>query len=72
MQVSHACKSYGSIKLLENYDFRMDKGDHIAIVGVNGSGKSTFSRLISGTESLDRGGGFRASYSGSFLLSDAR
>ena len=33
----------------------MAKGDRIAIVGVNGSGKSTFTRLISGTEEPDSG-----------------
>lgn len=50
-----ACKAYGSIKLLQDYDFRMEKGDRIAIVGVNGSGKSTFTRLISGVEAPDAG-----------------
>lgn len=48
-------KAYGDIRLLQDYSFRMDKGDRIAIVGVNGSGKSTFSRLISGTEAPDSG-----------------
>ena len=48
-------KAYGSITLLKDYDFTMEKGDRIAIVGVNGSGKSTFTRLISGTEAPDSG-----------------
>lgn len=48
-------KAYGPITLLNGYDFTMEKGDRIAIVGVNGSGKSTFTRLISGTESPDSG-----------------
>ncbi len=55
VQLDKVCKAYGPISLLEGYDFRMDKGDRIAIVGVNGSGKSTFTRLISGTESPDSG-----------------
>ena len=55
VQLEKACKAYGPIRLLEGYDFRMDKGDRIAIVGVNGSGKSTFTRLISGTEEPDSG-----------------
>ncbi len=55
VQLEKVCKAYGPITLLDGYDFRMDKGDRIAIVGVNGSGKSTFTRLISGTESPDSG-----------------
>lgn len=55
VKLEKACKAYGPITLLKDYDFRMDKGDRIAIVGVNGSGKSTFTRLISGTEAPDAG-----------------
>lgn len=55
VKLEKACKAYGPIRLLLDYDFRMDKGDRIAIVGVNGSGKSTFTRLISGTEEPDSG-----------------
>lgn len=55
VQLEKVNKAYGPIRLLEGYDFRMDKGDRIAIVGVNGSGKSTFTRLISGTEEPDSG-----------------
>ena len=55
VHLEKASKAYGPIRLLEGYDFRMDKGDRIAIVGVNGSGKSTFTRIISGTEAPDSG-----------------
>ena len=55
VELEKVSKAYGPIKLLADYDFRMEKGDRIAIVGVNGSGKSTFTRLISGTESADAG-----------------
>ena len=55
VKLEKACKSYGPITLLDGYDFTMEKGDRIAIVGVNGSGKSTFTRLISGTEEPDAG-----------------
>ncbi len=55
VKLERACKAYGSISLLKDYDFTMAKGDRIAIVGVNGSGKSTFTRLISGTEEPDAG-----------------
>ena len=55
VKLEKACKAYGPITLLNGYDFTMAKGDRIAIVGVNGSGKSTFTRLISGTEAPDAG-----------------
>ena len=55
VRLDKASKAYGPIRLLEDYDFTVDKGDRIAIVGVNGSGKSTFTRLISGTEAPDDG-----------------
>ena len=55
VKLEGVCKSYGDIHLLKQYDFTMAKGDRIAIVGVNGSGKSTFTRLISGTEAPDAG-----------------
>ncbi len=55
VKLEKTCKSYGPITLLNGYDFTMEKGDRIAIVGVNGSGKSTFTRLISGTEDPDAG-----------------
>ncbi|MBQ5664958.1 MAG: ABC-F family ATP-binding cassette domain-containing protein [Akkermansia sp.] len=55
VKLEKARKAYGPITLLDGYDFTMAKGDRIAIVGVNGSGKSTFTRLISGTEEPDAG-----------------
>ena len=55
VKLEKASKAYGPITLLNGYDFTMAKGDRIAIVGVNGSGKSTFTRLISGTEAPDAG-----------------
>ncbi len=55
VKLEKASKAYGPITLLNGYDFTMAKGDRIAIVGVNGSGKSTFTRLISGTEAPDSG-----------------
>ena len=55
VKLEKVSKGYGPIQLLKQYDFIMEKGDRIAIVGVNGSGKSTFTRLISGTEAPDAG-----------------
>ncbi len=50
VKLENVSKIYGPITVFENFDFEITKGDRIAIVGVNGAGKSTFSRLISGEE----------------------
>ncbi|MEG0143819.1 MAG: ABC-F family ATP-binding cassette domain-containing protein [Akkermansia sp.] len=55
VKLEKVSKSYGAIEILNNYDFEITKGDRIAIVGVNGAGKSTFSRIISGIEEPDSG-----------------
>lgn len=55
VELTGVYKSYGDIRLLNDYNFRTEKGDRIAIVGVNGAGKSTFTRLISKTEEPDAG-----------------
>ena len=55
VSLEKASKAYGAVTILDRYDYSMPKGDRVAIVGVNGAGKSTFTRLISGTEALDAG-----------------
>lgn len=47
VKLEKVSKNYGPISILDKFDFEIVKGDRIAIVGVNGAGKSTFSRLIS-------------------------
>ncbi len=48
-------KHYGGVHALEGADFEMKKGEHIAIMGDNGAGKSTFVRQITGVEQRTRG-----------------
>ncbi len=48
-------KSYGDLTVFKDFDFEIQRGDRLAIVGVNGAGKSTFSRLIAGMEPLTTG-----------------
>ncbi|HHY48688.1 MAG TPA: sugar ABC transporter ATP-binding protein, partial [Alphaproteobacteria bacterium] len=43
-------KRYGGIHALEEADFELYPGEHVAIVGDNGAGKSTFVRQITGVE----------------------
>ncbi len=60
-------KNYSEKTLLENVSLYMSKGDKIGVVGINGTGKSTFLKIIAGEETSDSGtvsklGGVRISY----------
>lgn len=48
-------KQYGGVHALEGADFILRKGEHVAIMGDNGAGKSTFVRQITGVEQRTRG-----------------
>ncbi len=48
-------KHYGGVQALEGADFELRKGEHVAIMGDNGAGKSTFVRQITGVEQRTRG-----------------
>ena len=56
MQYLHAeniSKSYGEKLLFSNISLTISKGDKIALIAKNGSGKSTFLRIIAGKESIE-------------------
>lgn len=48
-------KHYGGLHALEDANFELRKGEHVAIMGDNGAGKSTFVRQITGVEQRTRG-----------------
>ena len=48
-------KHYGGVHALSGADFTLQKGEHVAIMGDNGAGKSTFVRQITGVEQRTRG-----------------
>lgn len=48
-------KHYGGVHALENATFELRNGEHVAIMGDNGAGKSTFVRQITGVEQPTRG-----------------
>ena len=41
--------------LFDNFNFKVNKGDFVSLVGSNGSGKTTLLNLITGTVSADKG-----------------
>jgi ATP-binding cassette subfamily F protein 3 len=48
-------KKYDSLEVFNHLDFKVERGNRIAVVGVNGAGKSTLVRIISGEESFEKG-----------------
>jgi len=55
LTIENLTKSYGEKVLFENVSLGIDEGDKIGIVGVNGTGKSTFIRTVAGTVPADSG-----------------
>lgn len=55
LEIQKLTKHYGGVKALTDAQFRLLPGEHAAIVGDNGAGKSTFVRLITGAEQPNSG-----------------
>ncbi|MGG3506343.1 ABC-F type ribosomal protection protein TaeA [Paenibacillus lautus] len=55
LTVEQVTKSYGDKILFEDASFGMEDQDKVGIIGVNGTGKSTFMRVIAGLEPPDSG-----------------
>lgn len=55
LEVSQLKFNYGDGELFNNASFRLFKEDHIGLVGVNGSGKTTFMNLIAKNIKPDAG-----------------
>ena len=51
-KVSHG---FGGRQILEDASFRLNKGEHVGLVGANGEGKSTFLNIITGKIMPDEG-----------------
>lgn len=50
LETRNLTKHYGGVQALNGADFKLYKGEHVAIMGDNGAGKSTFVRQITGVE----------------------
>ena len=48
-------KTFGEKVLFDNVTLGINKGDKIGVIGVNGTGKSTFLKIIAGIEETDAG-----------------
>ena len=50
LKTENLTKHYGGVHALSNANFELRDGEHVAIMGDNGAGKSTFVRQITGVE----------------------
>lgn len=55
LKTEELTKHYGGVHALLGANFEIKKGEHIAIMGDNGAGKSTFVRQITGVEQRTSG-----------------
>jgi ATP-binding cassette subfamily F protein 3 len=46
LDVVNLSKSYGTLNILDDIHFRMDRGERISFVGQNGQGKTTLAKII--------------------------
>ena len=55
LNVKNVTHGFGARAILENVSFRLLKGEHVALIGANGEGKSTFLNIITGKLMPDEG-----------------
>ncbi len=53
--LSDASLAYGHVPLLDHADFQLDPGERVALIGRNGTGKSSLLRALAGQGLLDDG-----------------
>ncbi len=55
LKLNRACLAYGHVPLLDAADFQLDPGERVALIGRNGSGKSSLLGVLAGLGRLDDG-----------------
>ena len=55
IEIQGLCKAFDGQPVLVNWDFSLQKGEHLALMGPSGCGKTTFLRILMGLEQPDSG-----------------
>lgn len=55
IELHNISKSFGEKQLLKNFDYVFKKGERVGIIGKNGTGKSTFLNILTGSLKPDTG-----------------
>ena len=54
-EADHLCKRFGNLKILDDFSYIFARYEKMGIVGNNGTGKSTFIKILMGLEKPDSG-----------------
>ncbi|GAF02989.1 ABC-F family ATP-binding cassette domain-containing protein [Saccharicrinis fermentans] len=55
IECHHVCKSFGDLKILDDFNYKFAQGEKVGIIGKNGTGKTTFLNTITGALEPDSG-----------------
>lgn len=55
IELHDVAKTYGATRVFARANVHIERGDRVALVGANGTGKSTLMRMLSGVEAPDNG-----------------
>lgn len=55
LELHNVKKAFGDKIIIENFSYKFMRGERVGIVGVNGTGKSTFLDMITGLQKYDSG-----------------
>jgi ribose transport system ATP-binding protein len=55
LEMKHIYKDFGAVKVLNDIDFSLEKGEVRALLGANGAGKSTLIKILGGVHAPTKG-----------------
>ena len=55
LHIENMAKSFGSLHLFSNLNLDIKRGEHVSIIGDNGTGKTTLLKILNGLETADCG-----------------
>ncbi len=55
LNLKHVYKSFGDLKILDDFTYNFNKGEKVGIIGKNGTGKTTFLNIITNEIKQDKG-----------------